>query len=127
MNRVVIGVGSNINPKENIANAKQNIGRHHRIITESKFIETKPLGNLNQPNFLNGVLLIETEMDYEELKNGLIEIEKGLGRKRRKDKYAPRTIDLDIIVWNGKIVDKDVYKRDFLREGVLEVWPEIRI
>jgi 2-amino-4-hydroxy-6-hydroxymethyldihydropteridine diphosphokinase len=56
-----------------------------------------------------------------ELKELLISIENQLGRDRQADRWGPRTMDLDIIVWNGKITDTDYYSRDFLQKSVVEV------
>ena len=127
VNTVVIGVGSNIQPQKNIALAKQKLKSCHCIIGESRIHETEPIGYRYQPNFYNGVILIETEQSYEECKKSLMEIEVALGRKRGKNKYSPRTIDLDIVVWNGRVVDDDYYEREFLREAVLEVWPDLEV
>lgn len=127
MNRVVVGIGSNIDPAQNITKVKQKLGSKHRVIATSSFIETKPVGYLDQANFINGAILIDTEMEYKELRNWLREIEKALGRIRGENKFGPRTIDLDIVVWNGKVVDEDVYERGFLRNSILEVCPDLRI
>ena len=123
MNRVVIGVGSNIQPQENIAKAIERIGQDHQILAKSRFVETKPIGYKDQANFINGAILIETAMDREELNIWLTEIENALGRVRGANKYGPRTIDLDIIVWDGEIVHEDFWEREFLREAVLELRP----
>ena len=127
MNRVVIGLGSNIQPEENIEKARQMMRRRHRLVAESAFIETEPVGYSDQPHFLNGAVLIETAMGYEELEDWLKKTERTLGRVRGENKYGPRTIDLDIVVWNGKVVDPDVHERRFLRDAVLSVWPTLNI
>ena len=125
MNRAVIGIGSNINPKENIQKAIQEIGYSHRLIKQSTFTETRPIGFLNQPDFVNGVLLIQTTLDFNAFKSWLHQLEKKMGRKRNGNKFGPRVIDLDIVVWNGKVVDEDVYDRNFLYQAVLEVFPAL--
>ena len=125
MNQVIIGVGSNIRPEENIAGARDRIASQHRLMAASAFVETEPIGYADQPKFLNGAFRIETSFDFKTLKEWLLETEKALGRRRGKNKYGPRTIDLDIVVWNGKIVDEDFYNRKFLRDAVLEVWPGV--
>lgn len=125
MNRAAISLGSNIDPEENIKKAKQHIGSKHRILAESKVIETEPVGFSDQPNFLNGVILIETVMDFNELKDWLHKVENQVGRIRRLQKCGPRVIDLDVVVWNGHVMDEDIYKRDFLRASVLEIWPDL--
>ena len=125
MNQVVIGVGSNIRPEENIARTKEIIRMSHRLVGESTFVETEPVGFLDQSNFINGAFRVETKLDFVEMKKWLLSVENQLGRKRGKNKYGPRTIDLDIVVWNGDIVDDDFYTRDFLNNAVLEVWPDL--
>ncbi len=122
-NQAVIGVGSNIEPEKYIPMARKKIGGTHCIIAESTYVKTKPVGFMEQPDFVNGAIRIDTRMDFDTLKAWLLQTEKDLGRKRGGNKFGPRTIDLDIAVWDGKIVDKDVYKRSFLRNAIHEVWP----
>lgn len=124
MNAAVIGIGSNINPNENIESAVSKIAEKFIIVAKSRFVETEPIGYLNQPNFINGVVLIHTELSQNDLKQALLAIESRLGRIRTNNTYGPRTIDLDIVVWNGEIVDNDVYDREFLKIAVAEVLPE---
>ncbi|MFQ5795093.1 MAG: 2-amino-4-hydroxy-6-hydroxymethyldihydropteridine diphosphokinase [Candidatus Bipolaricaulia bacterium] len=127
MNRVVISMGSNIQPEAHIKQAKEKIAEQHRIVAESRLVETEPIGYLDQPHFVNGTILIETTMERESLKNWLSQLEGELGRVRTENRYGPRTIDLDIVVWNGELVDPDFCERDFLRDTVLEVWPNFKL
>jgi len=127
LNQVVIGVGSNIDPENNIEQAQNAIANQHNLIKVSSFIETEPIGCNNQDNFLNGALLIETEMDTATLKSWLKNLERKLGRVTSENKNGPRTIDLDIIVWNGKVVDGEVYEREFLINSINELLPELKI
>ena len=125
MNRVVVGVGSNIRPKENIRKARTKISQTYRLIKESTFVETDPVGIEDQPNFINGAFLIETSLNTEQFKQWLFDLEDKLERDRKGHKHGPRTIDLDIVVWNGEVVDSDLYNRDFLKNAVLEVQPDL--
>ncbi len=127
MNLAVIGIGSNIQPKANIEKAIKRIAESHRILNESRFVETEPLAGRDQPNYMNGAMLIQTSMGREELKSWLRELERELGRIRKSDRYDSRTIDLDIVVWDGEIVDEDVYEREFLKTAILEVCPGLNI
>ncbi|MGH7885033.1 MAG: 2-amino-4-hydroxy-6-hydroxymethyldihydropteridine diphosphokinase, partial [Thermodesulfobacteriota bacterium] len=72
-----------------------------------------------------GVFLVESILSLSDLKNLLRTIENKIGRVRRKNKSGPRSIDLDVIVWNGNIIDNDVYERDFLRNSLIEIMPEL--
>lgn len=126
MNTVVIGIGSNIDPEKNIRRARQFLKEKFQVLRESRFVETEPIGTHNQPKFMNGAVLIHTDLSPEKLKTNLCEIEDALGRKRSDGPYAPRTIDLDIVVWNDSIVDHDVNERSFLKTSVLEILPNIK-
>ena len=126
-NRAVLGLGSNIDPEENIRKAIEIISGEVSLIKASSFVETEPVGFNEQRSFINGALLIETGLGASALKARLREIETGLGRVRTGDKNGPRTIDLDILVWNGEVVDEDVYERGFLRDSIKELLPGIVI
>lgn len=127
LNEIVIGIGSNINPKINIKKAKELISTKAKILKISSFIETEPLGVKKQNNFINGSILITTNMNKNDLEFWLRNLEDKLGRMRTSNKYGPRTIDLDILVWNGKVVDGDVYKRSFLRLSMKELLPDLKL
>jgi 2-amino-4-hydroxy-6-hydroxymethyldihydropteridine diphosphokinase len=127
MNQVAIGVGSNIRPRENIARAIERIGSEHRLLGRSRFVFTRPIGTKEQPDFLNGSILIETSMNHAELKRWLKDLEQEIGREKGVDKYGPRPIDLDVLVWNGKIIHQDVSERGFLKKAILEILPELKI
>ena len=125
MNTVIIGVGSNIDAERNISVARRMLGEKLRVLGESKFVRTKPIGSREQQDFLNGSLLIETRLGCKQLKTLLKGVEVSLGRGVGEDRYGPRKMDLDILVWNGEIVDPDVYQREFLRRSVIELCPEL--
>lgn len=123
MNRAVIGVGSNIEPDTNIARAKMELVKQFRVLAESPVVETVPVGFAQQANFKNGTVLLETPLSRDGVTNILKEIELNLGREPGGERYGPRTIDLDVVVWNDRLVDLDFYTRDFLRDAVLAVLP----
>lgn len=125
MNKAVIGLGSNIDPHNNITLARKLLGAHFAIISESRFIETEPIGFTDQDNFINGSIYIETSLTQNRLKQTLKAIEDEMGRVRSEIKFGPRSIDLDIVVFNGKVIDQDFYERDFLKNSVLEILPEL--
>lgn len=126
MNHIIIGLGSNIEPGQNIQRAKEILAQKYHVIAESCFKVTKPVGSIKQADFINGSVLIETEFPIERLKTELGEIEKGMGRNKPHDRHGPRTIDLDIVAWNGDIIDQDFYERDYLKESVLELIPNLK-
>jgi 2-amino-4-hydroxy-6-hydroxymethyldihydropteridine diphosphokinase len=76
------------------------------VTAVSPVYETKPVGKVDQPSFLNAAVLIETDLDPHTLKVSVLrQIEKELGRVRTQDKNAPRTIDLDVVLFGCQILD----------------------
>ena len=126
MNQVIISVGSNIEPDKNIAKAREILSKDFEVVAETDFISTKPVGYTQQPDFLNGAVLIRTDLKLEPLRQHLRKIEDTLGRRRTILKFGPRTVDLDIVVWNGKLLDPDFYERDYLKKAVLELMPDLK-
>ena len=124
---VVIGLGSNIDPEANLEQAVQELKSRFKVSKRSQWTRTKPIGIQDQPDFYNGALLMETELEQQSLKKELKRIEDILGRDRSLPKFGPRTIDLDILIWNKKVVDEDYYVRDFLRKGVEEIIPDLKL
>ncbi len=125
MNTVIVGIGSNIDAERNVSAAKRMLGEKLNVLGESEFVRTRPIGSRQQQDFLNGSLLIKTRLGREQLKTLLKGMEVSLGRNVKEDRYGPRKMDLDILVWNGEIVDPDVYEREFLRRSVIELCPEL--
>lgn len=125
MNQVVIGVGSNIDPDRHVSRAREILTRQFPGLRSSRFVRTAPVGYTEQADFYNGAFLIETACSEAELKRVLRSVENELGRVRGENKYGPRTIDLDIVVWNGNIIDQDFYTRDFLKNAVCELLPNL--
>ena len=124
---VVIGLGSNIDPEANLEQAVQELKSRFKVSKRSKWTRTKPIGIQDQPDFYNGALLMETELEQQSLKKELKRIEDILGRDRSLPKFGPRKIDLDILIWNKKVVDEDFYERDFLRKVVEEIIPDLEL
>lgn len=125
MNQAVIAVGSNIDPVRNIKKASTLLSKSQKFVKKSAFARTEPILYENQPDFMNGAFLIETELPLDDLVKWLKSVEKQLGRKPSENKYGPRPIDLDVVVWNGELIGKDFYERDFVKKAVLELLPSI--
>ncbi len=80
----------------------------HRVLVRavSSVYETEPMGTKDQPAYFNAAALIETDLGPAEIKEYLIdEVETVLDRRRQADKNAPRTIDIDIALFNDEILD----------------------
>ncbi len=122
MNDCIISIGSNINPKNNIKESLTRLQRTVHIVDTSSWLRTAPIGITNQARYINGAVHIHTTMSINSLTQYLKELEDTLGRDRTLPKFGPRTIDLDIIVWNNQIIDNDYYTRNFVKRTVDELW-----
>jgi 2-amino-4-hydroxy-6-hydroxymethyldihydropteridine diphosphokinase len=106
MTRVLIALGSNINPEYNMREAVRRLSLRCRLLAVSPVYETAPVRKADQSNFLNAVVLVETNLTAVELKTQVLQvIEQELGRLRTGDKNAPRTIDLDIALFGEQVLD----------------------
>lgn len=104
--RVFVSLGSNIDSERNMREAVQRLASRCTLVAVSPVYETAPVGKTDQPDFLNAAVLIETDMTAGELRSEVLQtIERELGRVRTADKNAPRTIDLDISMFDEEVFD----------------------
>lgn len=134
--RVFITLGSNIEPARHLVEAVRRLRRHVTVIRCSSVWESAPVGFLDQPPFCNAAVLIETDLNAQSLKAEVLRrIEDELGRIRDPhNKNAPRTIDLDIALFNqeqieldgSRIPDPEIPRRPFLAIPLAELDPDYR-
>ncbi|MBN1934921.1 MAG: 2-amino-4-hydroxy-6-hydroxymethyldihydropteridine diphosphokinase [Anaerolineae bacterium] len=105
MNRVLLSLGSNIDPESHLRAAVRLLAERCRLLAVSPVYETAPVGKTDQPPFLNAAAWVETPLTAAQLKVALADIEQQLGRQRGIDKNAARTIDLDITLFNEAVFD----------------------
>ena len=107
-NQVVIALGSNIEKEQNLPRAIELLREMCVVTAVSPIYETEPVGLLNQPNFWNTAVLLQTDLTASQIKQQLIgSIETKLKRVRQADKNAPRTIDADIVLFNDAVFEYD--------------------
>jgi len=121
MNNVILSIGSNIDADRNISKALMLLSEDVKIVKHASVLVTSPIGITNQPEFSNSAVLIQTTLDQEALNQLLKTVENRCGRDRSRPKFGPREIDLDILIWNGQVVDSDYDSRDFLRQLAAEL------
>ncbi len=128
-NKAYLSLGSNIENRESfLKKAIFQIKKIAKIIQKSKIYETSPVGYKNQGDFLNMAIKIETSLSPQKLLDKLQEIEKKLG-KEKIIKNGPRTIDIDILIYEDTIVDEPklkiphprMHKRKFVLIPLLEL------
>jgi len=131
---IFISIGSSIEPEKNIPAALARLWDHARVLRYSPFYHTPAIGRPDDPDFYNCVVSVWTRLDPRELKfDALRKIEAELGRVRTDDGCAPRTIDLDLLLYGDLVVDEpdlrlpdpDILERPWLAAGLLELEPEL--
>jgi 2-amino-4-hydroxy-6-hydroxymethyldihydropteridine diphosphokinase len=130
--RAFVSVASNVEPERNVREALSRLATAVRIRAISSFYRSEPIGPPGQPPFVNGVVQVETDLEPRKLKFDVLRrIEAELGRVRTRDKYAPRTMDLDLLVYEDVITtqpgltlpDPDIIARPFLAVALCELAP----
>lgn len=122
----MISMGSNIRPEENFTKALDYLTGLGTIVHQTDFIKTKPLKFTDQPDFLNGAVLMHTKLPEDVLSLKLKEIEALMGRVRSENKNAPREIDLDVLTYQHRICDKkELNDLPFLKEFIKKLQPEL--
>jgi 2-amino-4-hydroxy-6-hydroxymethyldihydropteridine diphosphokinase len=125
MHKAIIAIGSNIDPVENMQRAIESLHKLTTVQSISTIWETKAEGSPG-PDFLNAAVSIVTDLEAAELKIKVLgPIEQKLGRERTSDKNAPRTIDLDLIIFDGIVCDASLWTRLYIALPVSELTPEI--
>ncbi len=103
-----IGLGANTGNREaNLHMALRGLTRMARVEAVSSLYETDPVGPVDQPAFYNAVCRIETGMEPESLLRFLKNLEHEIGRRPGAERWGPRPIDLDILLYDERIVERD--------------------
>jgi 2-amino-4-hydroxy-6-hydroxymethyldihydropteridine diphosphokinase len=132
--RAYIGIGANLGDREaTIREAIRLLG--DEVVAVSQLRETEPWGYEEQPRFLNGAVLLETERPPRQLLDRLLEVERELGRVREGPRYGPRAIDLDLLLYGDEVVDEPglevphprLHERAFALEPLLDLDPDVAI
>ena len=119
-------LGANIQPEKNLPLAVALLHKQLKIERISSVWETPSFGT-EGPNYLNAALLAVTLLDAQSLKEQVLrQIEIHLGRVRTTDKFAPRPIDLDIILWDGLLMEPDLWRLVHLAVPIAEILPGYR-
>ena len=127
--KAVISLGANIgDPKANLELAIGLLREATEVIAVSSYLQTKPVGGPEQPDYLNAVAIVESELPAKDLLSVLNGIEAAMGRTREIH-WGPRVIDLDLIQYGGFLVNDEKltlpHPRAHERRFVLAPWFEI--
>ena len=130
--KAVVSLGANIgDPKANLDLAVALLREATEVIAVSSYLQTKPVGGPGQPDYLNAVAIVESELPAKDLLAVLNGIETAMGRTREIH-WGPRVIDLDLIQYGGLLVNEEkltlphprVHERRFVLAPWFEIDPE---
>lgn len=132
--QLFVTLGSNIEPERNLPTAVRRLAEVGRLRAVSNVYQNPAVGPHPQPDFLNAAVLLETDLPLPEIRSRLRRIESDLGRVRTSDKYAPRTIDLDVSLFGDRVVeegeahvpDPDIVRRAYLAATLAELEPRFQ-
>jgi 2-amino-4-hydroxy-6-hydroxymethyldihydropteridine diphosphokinase len=126
IHQAYLSLGSNIQPETNLVRALELLQNHGRLEKISNAWESKSVG-AEGPNYLNACVLLITSLSQKQLKEkALLPIETKLGRKRTANKFAPRTIDIDIVLFDAKSTDDKYWEQAFVVVPLSEINPEFQ-
>jgi 2-amino-4-hydroxy-6-hydroxymethyldihydropteridine diphosphokinase len=136
MTKAYIGVGSNIDPSKNVLAALRELSRAVALRGVSTVYSTAPENRPDQPRYYNCVAAVETDLPPLELRRLVLRrIEEALGRARGDDRYASRTIDLDILLYDDltmknedlTLPDPRLFDRPYCAIPVAELAPGLMV
>ena len=139
MVKAFVGLGSNLGEREVTLRAA--IGRLRglpdvEVIEVSSFRDTEPVGPVDQPRFLNGVVELETGLTARALLGALLELERAFGRDRSAGPpHGPRTLDLDLLLYGAETINEPLlnvphprlHERQFVLEPLAELDPDLEV
>ena len=136
MTLAYIAIGSNLaSPLEQVNAAVQALGEipQSRIVAVSSFYRTPPLGPQDQPDYLNAAVVLDTALNAETLLDNTQRIELQQGRVRKAERWGPRTLDLDIMLFGNEVINTsrltvphyDMKNRGFMLWPLFEVAPDL--
>jgi 2-amino-4-hydroxy-6-hydroxymethyldihydropteridine diphosphokinase len=136
--RAYVGLGANLGDREaTLGRAVEllRVAPGVEVVAVSALRETDPVGVVDQPRFLNGAVALEAELSPRELLDTLLGVEHELGRVRDGERWGPRTIDLDLLVYGDVVVDEPglrvphprLHERVFALEPLAELDPSLEI
>lgn len=138
MTRAYVGIGANLGERrETLERAVELLDARDdvTVVGVSSVRETEPWGPVPQPPFLNGAVAVDTMLTARELLDVLLSVERALGRSRDGERWGPRTIDLDLLLFGDEVIDEPglcvphplLPERAFALEPLAELDPALEL
>ncbi|MDH5333967.1 MAG: 2-amino-4-hydroxy-6-hydroxymethyldihydropteridine diphosphokinase [Thermoleophilia bacterium] len=138
MPRAFVGLGANLGDREaTLRRALTLLAERDDVdvVGVSAVRETDPVGVVDQPRFLNAAAALETALPARELLDVLLTVERSLGRVREGERYGPRLIDLDLLLYERDVIDEPgltvphprLHERRFALEPLLDLDSELTV
>lgn len=138
MERIYIGLGSNLaEPVQQLRSALAALAAlpHTQLLASSSLYASDPLGPADQPRYVNAVAMLDSTLQPHALLDALQRIEQEQGRTRKAERWGPRTLDLDILLFGNRILDDarlqvphyHMHARPFVLYPLAELAPELRL
>ena len=136
--RAYVALGSNLgDSRQQLLDAIDALAilPHSRLLARSRLYRTPPWGMLDQPEFLNAVVALDTSLEPHDLLDALLEIEREAGRERGDERWGPRKLDLDLLHIAGKTISDErltlphphIAERAFVLLPLSELAPDLDI
>ena len=136
--RCYIGLGANL--AQPLAQLQQAVTALRllpasQLVAVSSFYGSKPMGPQDQPDYVNAVAALDTELPAEALLDALQQIEQQQGRQRKDERWGPRTLDLDILLYGDDIINSErltvphygLKQREFVLYPLAEIAPNLSL
>jgi len=135
--RAFVGIGANLaDPEANVRRAIEMLSRtaDTRVVASSSLYRTAPMGQLDQPDFVNAVVELETGLEPAALLDELLALEKAFGRQR-STRNAPRILDLDLLIYNDQCCESQhltlphprISERAFVLVPLVEIAADVQV
>lgn len=136
--RAYIGIGSNLaDPAARVQAAFGELERlpDSRLRARSSLYRSKPMGPIDQPDFINAVAAVDTRLSAADLLQALAQIETRQGRERGAERWGPRTLDLDLLLYGEHRITTPaltlphpgMHKRDFVLVPLAEIAGDLEV
>lgn len=136
--RAYIGLGANLNqPVQQLQQAIRALQQLpcSELIAVSSLYGSKPMGPQDQPDYVNAVAALDTTLEAEALLDALQQIEQLHGRQRKAERWGPRTLDLDILLYGTLVINSSrltvphygLHQREFVLYPLYEIAPQLQL